>query len=128
VDAYEDLGPVAGILSALESDPGANWLVIACDLPNVDDTTIAELIENASAEHAFTAYRSVRDDLPEPLCAIYTPQSRDIIRQFIADGVKCPRKMLIKSSTHLLVQPKPGALHNVNTPDDLVGTDIQRAS
>lgn len=128
VDKYENMGPIAGILSAMDSDPAASWLVLACDLPNVDDTTIAYLIHNASAEHAFTAYRSVRDDLPEPLCAIFTPSSRPIIDRFVAEGVKCPRKMLIKSPTCLLTQPNPEALHNVNTPDDLAGTGIQLAS
>lgn len=128
VDAYQDMGPVAGILSAMDSDPQASWLVLACDLPNVDDATISCLIENASAAHAFTAYRSVRDDLPEPLCAIFMPSSRAIIDRFIDEGVKCPRKILINSPTQLLTQPNPAALHNVNTPGDLAGTDIELAS
>ena len=31
VDAYDDLGPVAGILSAMDSGPEKSWLVLACD-------------------------------------------------------------------------------------------------
>jgi hypothetical protein len=33
--------------------------------------------------------------------------------------------MLINADTHLLAQPKPGALHNINSPEDLVGTGIE---
>ncbi len=128
MDTYDDMGPVAGILSALDTDPTATWLVVACDLPNLDDSTISYLLDHASPEHAFTAYRSVHDELPEPLCAIYTPASRAIIKGFVADGIKCPRKMLINAPTLLLSQPSPGALHNVNTPDDLEGTDIRVAT
>ncbi len=95
-DRYSDIGPVAGILSALETDPEAHWLVLACDLPNVDDATVRTLLENRSLQHPFTAYRSVRDGLPEPLCALYAPAARDIIRRFIDEGVICPRKMLIR--------------------------------
>lgn len=128
VDRYEDMGPVAGILSALDTSPQRSWLVLACDLPHIDDGTIDFLIRNASTENPFTAYRSVNDGLPEPLCAIYRPESRPHIDRFVADGIVCPRKMLINSPTTLLEQPNPGALHNINTPEDLDGTDIDLAS
>ncbi|MGI9260851.1 MAG: molybdenum cofactor guanylyltransferase [Woeseiaceae bacterium] len=128
VDRYENMGPIAGILSALDSSPGNSWLVLACDLPNIDDSTIRFLVENASPDSPFSAYRSVNDDLPEPLCAIYRPESRALIDQFVADGIVCPRKMLINSPTCLLEQPNPGALHNINTPEDLDGTGIDLAS
>ncbi|MBT8099186.1 MAG: NTP transferase domain-containing protein [Gammaproteobacteria bacterium] len=128
VDRYEDMGPVAGIMSALDTSPQHSWLVLACDLPNIDDGTIEFLIRNASAEKPFTAYRSVNDGLPEPLCAIYRPESRSHIDRFVAEGIVCPRKMLINSPTTLLEQPNPGALHNINTPADLDGTDVDLAS
>ena len=126
VDAYEDLGPLAGILSAMDMNPAVSWLVLACDLPAVDDATIRYLLQNASAESPATAYRSVHDDLPEPLCAIYRPAARTIIDRFVSDGYKCPRKILINSPTQLLTQPNPGALHNINSPEDLAGTGIEQ--
>jgi molybdopterin-guanine dinucleotide biosynthesis protein A len=128
VDRYSGIGPVAGILSALEQQRDVNWLVLACDLPNVDDDTISFLLKNRSAEHPFTAFMSSYDNLPEPLCAIYRPQSRAIVAKCVADGVICPRKILIRSDTHLLQQPNPSALDNVNTPDDLVRAGMQAAS
>jgi len=128
VDRYENMGPVAGILSAMDRDPQVSWLVLACDLPNIDAGTISYLLQNASADHPFTAYQSVVDGMPEPLCAIYRPASRAVIDGFIKDGFNCPRKMLLNSPTCLLTQPNPGALHNINTPDDLAGTGIDLAS
>jgi molybdopterin-guanine dinucleotide biosynthesis protein A len=125
VDGYEEIGPIAGILSAMDRYPKVSWLVLACDLPNIDDATIKFLLDNVSLEHAATAFRSVRDDLPEPLCAVYRPASRASIDHFVRDGRHCPRKILINSSTHLLQQPNPGALHNVNAPEDLVGTGLE---
>jgi molybdopterin-guanine dinucleotide biosynthesis protein A len=119
VDRYADLGPVAGILSALEYDDRAAWLVVACDLPNLDKTTIRYLLDNRSASTPFTAYRSSSDTLPEPLCAIYEPQSLSLIRSCVADGMHCPRKILLRSDTQLLELPDPHSLDNVNTPEDL---------
>ena len=124
VDGYDDLGPVAGILSAMDAFPQSAWLVLACDLPNIDDRTIEYLIDNASVDHPATAFVSIVDTLPEPLCAVYRPAAREVMDNFVDDGIKCPRKMLINSATCLLSQPSPGALHNVNSPEDLAGTGI----
>jgi molybdopterin-guanine dinucleotide biosynthesis protein A len=128
VDRYSGIGPVAGILSALEQQQDVSWLVLACDLPNVDDDTLSFLLENRAVEKPFTAFRSSYDNLPEPLCAIYRPQSRPIVEKFVREGIICPRKILIRSDTHLLQQPHPAALDNVNTPDDLIRTGMEAAS
>ena len=119
VDRYQDIGPVAGILSAMDEYPHVDWLVVACDLPNVDLQTLKFLLEHRSPNQPFTAFRSSHDDLPEPLCAVYRSGSAAQIRRFVDDSVVCPRKILIRSDTLLLEQPNPAALDNVNTPDDL---------
>ena len=128
VDAYDNLGPIAGILSALQAHPQADWLVVACDLPNIDQATLEFLLQHRSATQPFTAFRSSHDDLPEPLCAIYTAGSDALLQEFVDDGLVCPRKMLIRSDTLLLTQPNPQSLDNVNTPDDLSNSVLEAAS
>ena len=125
VDRYDDMGPVAGILTALEDYPEVDWLVVACDLPNISVETMQLLLRNREGEQAFTAYRSSHDDLPEPLCAVYRSGCTDIVRQFVNDGIHCPRKILIRSDTLLLEQMDPTSLDNVNTPDDLRNSLLQ---
>jgi molybdopterin-guanine dinucleotide biosynthesis protein A len=127
-DRYSDIGPVAGILSAMETSPDAAWIVLACDLPNVDDRTIEFLLQGRSASQPFTAYRSHYDGLPEPLCAYYRPEARAVIAGFVAEGIICPRKIMIRSDTRLLELPDPVALDNVNTPEDLLRAGIGVAS
>lgn len=128
VDRYTDIGPIAGILSALDSDPESTWLVLACDLPNIDGRTIRYLLDSSSGQQPFTAFRSSYDGLPEPLCALYRPAAREIIRKFVEAGTICPRKILINSDTELLEQPDPGALDNINTPEDLKKSRMKVAS
>jgi len=128
IDAYDDMGPVAGILSALQAHPQADWLVVACDLPNIDQATLEFLLQHRSATQPFTAFRSSHDDLPEPLCAIYTAGSDNLLQEFVEQGLVCPRKMLIRSDTLLLTQPNPQSLDNVNTPDDLSNSVLGAAS
>ena len=119
VDRFENLGPVAGIMSALEEHPNVDWLVVACDLPNIDEQTIRYLLDRRSDTQPFTAFTSSHDGLPEPLCAVYRKGCKDIVQTFVDDGMICPRKILIRSDTCLLEQPNSAALDNVNTPDDL---------
>ena len=128
VDRYENLGPIAGILSALEEHGDVGWLVLACDLPNIDEYTIRFLLDNKSGDKPFTAFKSSSDGLPEPLCAYYAAGTAPIISSFIDDGIICPRKLLIRSDTLLLDQPNPNALDNINTPEDLQRTGLKVAS
>ncbi len=124
VDTHEGLGPIAGILAAQARYPEAAWLVLACDLPFLDGATLDHLLAGRDPERQATAYRSSHPNhpkhngLPEPLCAIYEPSSREAILAHVASGRDCPRKFLINADTKLLDQPNSRALDNVNTPEE----------
>jgi len=118
VDSGEVAGPIAGIIAAQARHPDAAWLVLACDLPLLSRQTLEHLLRSRQPGRQATAYRSSHDGLPEPLCAIYEPSSREAIRAHIASGRDCPRKFLINADTQLLDQPEPGTLDNVNTPKE----------
>jgi len=118
VDRLTDAGPVAGILAALESRPDYAWLVVAVDLPLLDAVTLERLVALRDPAALATAYRSSEGGLPEPLCAIWEPRSREPLAAFVAGGLSCPRKFLLRHGARLLDLPVPGALANVNTPAD----------
>jgi molybdenum cofactor guanylyltransferase len=118
IDSSEVAGPIAGIMAAQARHQDAAWLVLACDLPLLDQATLQHLLRSRHPGRQATAYRSSHDRLPEPLCAIYEPSSREAIRTYVARGRDCPRKFLINADTALLDQPRPGALDNVNTPQE----------
>jgi molybdopterin-guanine dinucleotide biosynthesis protein A len=118
IDSGEIEGPIAGILAAQARHPDVAWLVLACDLPLLERQTLEHLLRSRRPARQATAYRSTHDGLPEPLCAIYEPSSREALRAYIATGRDCPRKFLINANAELLDQPEPGALDNVNTPSE----------
>ncbi|RYD35989.1 MAG: hypothetical protein EOP85_18595, partial [Verrucomicrobiaceae bacterium] len=68
----ESYGPMGGIISGMRLDPNADWLVVACDLPRLDLKTLSNLIASRRPEEKCLAYRSEFDNLPEPLCTLYT--------------------------------------------------------
>ena len=115
---FMDAGPLGGILSAMTTHPDASWLVMACDLPFVTKETIQYLIENRDPAKAATAFISTSDGLPEPLCAIWEANGFKAFLELFRKGLHCPRKTLIKTNTHLLIQQDPHWLDNVNTPQE----------
>ena len=127
VDLHEGIGPIAGIAAAQTTHPHAAWLVLACDLPFVDDELLARLVAARRPGQPITAYRSTGDGLPEPLCAIFEPASAALVREAIASGRNCPRKLVIASGVPLLEQRSP-RLGNVNTPEDLEAAERSLAT
>ncbi len=119
VDAYEGLGPIAGIAAAQALAPAAAWLVLGCDLPYVrlrHRRAPASRIATRRAAQPLTGPATM--GCPEPLCAIYEPRSAAAILERINAGKSCPRKFLIQSDALILEQPDPRALDNINTPEE----------
>jgi len=117
-DTQENLGPIAGLLAAQARHPEAAWLVLACDLPLLDEATLMHLVRSRAPQRLATAYRSSHDGLPEPLCAIWEPASAAPLAAYAATGRQCPRRFLVGADTQLIDEPDPGALDNINTPEE----------
>ncbi len=113
---FRDIGPLAGILSAMTEYPKVAWLALACDLPFLKPKTLQTLIKKRNQNKIATAYLSTHDGLPEPLCAIYEPQGKTQLSRFLNKGITCPRKILINSTVELLKQNDKMALENINDP------------
>ncbi|KQR94813.1 molybdenum cofactor biosynthesis protein MoaC [Chryseobacterium sp. Leaf180] len=117
-DTFLNLGPLGGILTALRSDREKAWLVVACDLPVLDQNTLQHLSDSRDSEKIATTFKSPFDGLPEPLITIWEPKSYPLLLEFLGREITCPRKVLINSNTLILEPQNPESLMNVNTPDE----------
>jgi len=117
-DTFIGLGPYGAILSAFREKPDSAWLVVACDLPLVNEDTLQHLIANRDTSAIATTYRSDFDGFPEPLITIWEPKSYPVLLNFLSQGHSCPRKVLINNDVCLLQPPNPEDLTNVNTPEE----------
>lgn len=118
-DSFLGLGPFGAILSAFRQDPNAAWLVVACDLPLLDKTTLDYLIAKRNPSKLATAFLNPATDFPDPLVTIWEPRAYPALLSFLAQAYSCPRKVLINTEIELLEIPNAAALRNVNTPDEL---------
>jgi len=118
-DTFDGLGPFGGIVSAFRTDPNAAWLVVACDLPYLDSTTLDFLVSNRKLSKVATSFWDTDHKFPEPLITIWEPKAYSEMLYFLSMGHSCPRKVLINSDTEVLEAPDNHALTNVNSPEEM---------
>jgi molybdopterin-guanine dinucleotide biosynthesis protein A len=116
-DTFLDMGPLGGILSALKAHRHAAFLVVACDLPFLDAAGLAALTRGRDPFKIATAFAGPQDGLPEPLCAIYEPRCYPRALQLLGQGISCPRKVILNSSSRMLTATDTRFLHNANDPE-----------
>lgn len=114
-DKFENGGPIAGLLSAFEVHPEANWILVACDLIHFNEKTVEKLMANYQDSSLGVAYRNSEKGFPEPLCALYTPEARQVFLNAYENNIRCPVNVLKKSTVTLIDQEEGIDLANINT-------------
>lgn len=115
-------GALGGLVTALEVARADRVIVVACDLPFLEASVLARLVELAEG-HDAAWVRGARG--PEPLIACYQRACRDRLAARLAAG---DRRLSDLSSVLALawlddaelaaLGVTPSALANLNTPDD----------
>ena len=120
-DQFENLGPIAGVLSAFKTDATCAWWVIACDLPYVDESSISFLLANRDASREATFYIDPETLFPEPLLTIFEPMIYpDLLRAHQAGQSSLNRILLNCKGKR--VKPKDGRiLRSINTKEEAEG-------
>lgn len=126
-DVFLGLGPFGAICSAFQESPNSAWLVLATDLPYVDESLIRRLLSERDPSKIATAVKGKKKEFPEPLVTIWEPKAYPVMLQFLAQGISCPRKVLINSDVKLL-ETDDVYIYNVNTPEefDTVKRDLEK--
>ena len=118
-DAFDVGGPINGILSALQSQPDAAFLVVACDLPFLSAEALRVLVDSRDATKPATMFENpARENFLEPLCAIYEPSYAEQAREVMTQGLACPTKIGNALPVHRLRPADALFLANANTPED----------
>jgi molybdopterin-guanine dinucleotide biosynthesis protein A len=119
-DQIQGAGPLGGIASAMRTFPRTAFLVVACDLPNLQIEQLEFLVKNRNAKAFATSYESPMDGGPEPLCSIFEPKSFSALMKVWVNGKSCPRKMLFNRSVEILPIQDSKFLVNANTPEERI--------
>lgn len=116
-DKLIGLGPFGAICSAFQENPDVAWLVIATDLPFVNDATIQKLLKHRNPSKAATTIKGKDKQFPEPLITIWEPKSYTLLLNYLSQGYSCPRKVLINSDIEI-IEVDDDLIRNINTPEE----------
>ena len=79
--AYNNIGPMAALLTAFTRFPQKNILFIGCDYPFLTTTCLQQFSTYCAAENAAVGFYNEKEGLYEPLLAWYPYQSFDKLKQ-----------------------------------------------
>jgi molybdopterin-guanine dinucleotide biosynthesis protein A len=119
-DDHPGEGPLGGIATALRSSrshPGADVLVVACDLPFLGPDDLGLLTAAAAADPDADVIVA-RTDRREPGCALWRPSSHAAVRSAFAAGERAVHRVL-GTLRVVEVDLAPSSLRNINAPGDL---------
>lgn len=79
VDIMDIPGPLNGILSVNLSYPDKDLLILACDMIDMDNLTLTELVYTHQTQPDYNYYAFHNGRFFEPLCGIYTARGLNTI-------------------------------------------------
>lgn len=126
-DAYEDIGPMSGVLSAMDREPAAAWYVLACDLPFINEQAVRELLDGRDPARVATAFMA-SDGFFEPLCAVYEPHIAPLLKERLEAHRYSLRDVLNDADVRMVCPPEDRMLTNVNTPEEFEVVRAQLAA
>lgn len=114
-------GPLAGIGALVRQHPFSSWLVLACDMPNLNEHSIAWLLAQREGRQRAVIPRNPGTGRSEPLLAWYDYRCGPLIEHMIAAG---SRRISELCDEELTGQPwiPDDLVHcwrNFNYPEDL---------
>jgi molybdopterin-guanine dinucleotide biosynthesis protein A len=116
-DKFVGLGPFGAICSAFQENPDVAWMVLATDLPFVNDEVIKLLLKHRNPSKIATTIKGKNSQFPEPLITIWEPKSYTLLLNYLAQGYSCPRKVLLNSEIEI-IEVDDDLIRNINTPEE----------
>lgn len=118
-DHYDYPGPINGILSAFHTHPDNSWLIIAVDMPMVNENVLKLLIENRDRKKVATCFKHlVEGSFPEPLLTIWEPLAYPLLLSYVNAGKISPRGFLEIADVKSIPVPDERILLNINSPQE----------
>jgi molybdopterin-guanine dinucleotide biosynthesis protein A len=122
-DQFAECGPLAGFHAAMKWSSCSLYIMLACDLPNLQARVMGQLLSLAEGYDA--AIPRTNDGLAHPLCAVYRRTCFSSIEKALQRGSKKVIETFLNDTLHVRwVGPEEGTfsdddLANINTPEDL---------
>jgi molybdopterin-guanine dinucleotide biosynthesis protein A len=117
-DQFEMKSPMNGILSAFATHPDVAWLVVAVDMPYVDERVLDQLIAARNREKTATCFYNEQEKFPEPLLTLWESKAFPLLLEFAEKGRISPKDFLSSNDVQLIIPSDPIILININDKEE----------
>jgi len=115
-DRIAGLGPMGGLLTALETTTAPWNLLVACDMPGITAALLEEIAGRAQRAPDQCCIAAVSSRGPEPLCAAYHRACLPAVQRAVSAGRLRMSELLSRLNPVGVPVNDAHVLENVNTP------------
>jgi molybdopterin-guanine dinucleotide biosynthesis protein A len=115
-DLRPGMGPLSGIEAALASGRGDLNLILACDMPEMEEVHLVKLVDAARRSSAKCIVTADGSGRMHPLCAVYRRECLPAVRSALDEG-RLKLTALVQDLQAEVVTI-PGPIRNLNSPPE----------
>lgn len=111
-------GPMSGLLTGFHRQPDHALLVVGCDYPFLTSNDLETIIGARSENVDAVCFAREKDEVDEPLVAVYEGTTVPMIKEYFRHGDYSLRRVLRQVRTRRLSLPTGDTLRSVDTPEE----------
>ncbi len=117
VDApiYENIGPMAALLTAMETYPNTDFLVVGCDYPFITTTELRKLLEVKLETILYNCFANKSGNILEPLLSHYHHDIINHLQKKFKQNSFSVQAVLRECSGHIIVPENQMSISSIDT-------------
>ncbi|TDE18717.1 molybdenum cofactor guanylyltransferase [Dyadobacter psychrotolerans] len=116
---FENIGPIAALLTAFNLYPEHNFLVAGCDYPFLQESDFRNFLSQAGRKCIAAAFYNSQDKY-EPLLAYYSSKAGALLREHFNNKEYSLQYFLKKINAEKFIPDDPKVMISVDTPKEYV--------
>lgn len=117
--AYQNIGPMAALLTAFRKYPENDFLLIGCDYPFLSAEEISHFLKHCHTETT-TVFYNEKDDMYEPLIAFYHHSIKNSLVEMALTNQYSLQELLRRSTVTKYYPANKNSIIGINTKVDLI--------
>jgi molybdopterin-guanine dinucleotide biosynthesis protein A len=115
---YENIGPMAALLTAFNYYPNQDFLIVGCDYPYLTTKDLKEFSRSLDQEKIASAFYNQKNSMYEPLLGWYSQKSKSVIQRMYGNNEFSLQHFLVENEAEKYQPVRPKNLVSVDTPED----------
>lgn len=116
---FENIGPMAGLLTAFTLHPDHDFLVVGCDYPFLNKQVLRNFLEEIKGNSIAAAFYNKHGKY-EPLLAWYSKEAGPVLKKYFDDKKYSLQHFLINYEAEKYIPTDETVMKSIDTPDEYI--------